>query len=96
MADQSGRAKRGRKTGAGNAFLTADSDAVRREPERATTSNSRARGGGEREEIRMETPEAEEEEVVRANRERGRVRIVRIGRDGRFRVDPQVSDRERT
>ena len=72
----------------GNAFLTADSDAVRREPEHATTSNRRTRGGGEREEIRMETPEAEEEEVLRANRERGRVGIVRIGRDGWFRGDP--------
>ena len=68
----------------GNAFLTADSDAVRREPDRATTSNRRARGGGEREEIRMETHEAEEEEVVRANRERGRVGIVGLGDMGGF------------
>ena len=66
MADRR-RSRKRNETGVGNAFLTADSDAVRREPERATSSNRRARGGGEREEIRMERPESEEEEVVRAN-----------------------------
>ena len=45
-------------------------------------------GEGERQEIRMETTAAEEEEVMRAKRERGRVGIVRIGRDGWFRGDP--------
>ena len=81
-----------KETGVGNAFLTADSDAVRREPERATTSNRRGRGGGGREEIRMETAAAEEEEIMRAKRERGRVGIVRIGRDGRFWRGPPVID----
>ena len=80
----------------GNAFLTADSDAVHREPDCATTSNRRGRGRGEREEIRMETAAAEEEEIMRAKRERGRVGIVRIGRDGRFRRGPHVIDGDYT
>ena len=45
MADRR-RSRKRNETGVGNAFLTADSDAVRREPERATTRNRRGRGGG--------------------------------------------------
>ena len=79
MADQSSGAKRGRKTGAGNAFLTADSDAVHREPDCATTSNRRGRGRGEREEIRMHTAAREGERSNVGEGEEGGVEIVGIG-----------------